>query len=99
MRLHSAPKSGNSYKVRLLMGSLGIECEIVNYNTKGGETHTPEYLRHVNPDGKVPVLELDDGTMLAESGAILLYLAEHTPFLPLGRLVRAHVLRWMCSEE
>src|SRR5688572_1784420 len=82
MRLHSAPRSGNSYKVRLLLGLLGTRCEVVNYDTKGGETHAAGFLENVNPDGKVPVLELEDGTMLPESGAILYYLAEDTPYLP-----------------
>jgi glutathione S-transferase len=99
MRLHSAPKSGNGYKVRLLLGLLGRELEVVNYDTKGGETHTAEYLENVNPDGKVPVLELDDGTMLAESGAILLYLAEGTPFLPADKVERAQVFRLMFFEQ
>jgi glutathione S-transferase len=99
MRLHSAPKSGNGYKVRLLLGLLGRKLEVVNYDTKGGETHTAEYLENVNPDGKVPVLELDDGTMLAESGAILLYLAEDTPFLPSGKVERAQVFRLMFFEQ
>jgi glutathione S-transferase len=99
MRLHSAPKSGNGYKVRLLLGLLGKELEVVNYDTKGGETHTAEYLENVNPDGKLPVLELDDGTMLAESGAILLYLAEGTPFLPADKVERAQVFRLMFFEQ
>jgi glutathione S-transferase len=99
MRLHSAPKSGNGYKVRLLLGLLGRELEVVNYDTKGGETHTAEYLENVNPDGKLPVLELDDGTMLAESGAILLYLAEGTPFLPADKVERAQVFRLMFFEQ
>jgi glutathione S-transferase len=99
MRLHSAPKSGNGYKVRLLLGLLGRKLEIVNYNTKGGETHTAEYLENVNPDGKVPVLELDDGTMLAESGAIMLYFAEGTPFLPASKVERAQVFRLMFFEQ
>jgi glutathione S-transferase len=99
MRLHSAPKSGNGYKVRLLLGLLGRKMEIVDYNTKGGETHTAEYLENVNPDGKVPVLELDDGTMLAESGAILLYFAEDTPFLPASKVERAQVFRLMFFEQ
>ena len=47
MRLHSAPKSGNGYKVRLLLGLLGIECEVINYDTKGGGTHTPEFLERL----------------------------------------------------
>ncbi|HET7480333.1 MAG TPA: glutathione S-transferase family protein [Rubrobacteraceae bacterium] len=99
MRLHSAPMSGNGYKVRLLLGLLGEECEVVDYNTKGGETHTPEFLKNVNPDGKVPALELDDGTMLPESGAIMLYFAEGTPYLPDDRLERAQVMRWMFFEQ
>jgi len=99
MRLHSAPRSGNSYKVRLLLGLLGTRCEIVNYDTKGGETHAPGFLKNVNPDGKIPVLELEDGTMLPESGAILYYLAEGTPYLPEEKLERAQVLRWMFFEQ
>ena len=99
MRLHSAPRSGNSYKVRLLLGLLGTTCEIVNYDTKGGETHAPNFLKNVNPDGKVPVLEFQDGTMLPESGAILYYLAEGTPYLPENKLERAQMLRWMFFEQ
>jgi glutathione S-transferase len=99
MRLHSAPRSGNSYKVRLLLGLLGTRYEIINYDTKGGQTHAPEFLENVNPDGKVPVLELEDATMLPESGAILLYLAEGTPYLPEEKLARAQVLRWMFFEQ
>jgi hypothetical protein len=99
MRLHSAPRSGNSYKVRLLLGLLGTSCEVVDYETKGGETHAPEFLKDVNPDGKVPVLELEDGTMLPESGANLHYLAGVTPYLPEEKLERAQVLRWMFFEQ
>jgi glutathione S-transferase len=99
MRLHSAPRSGNSYKVRLLLSLLGTRYEIVNYDTKGGETHAQEFLENVNPDGKIPVLELQDGKMLPESGAILYYLAEGTPYLPEEKLERAQVLRWMFFEQ
>jgi len=99
MRLHSAPRSGISYKVRLLLGLVGTRCEVVDYDTRGGETRTPGFLESINPDGKVPVLELGDGTMLPESGAILYYLAEGTPYLPEGKLERAQVLRWMFFEQ
>ncbi len=99
MRLHTAPKSGNGYKVRLLLSLLGTECEIINYDTRGGETHAPEFLENVNPDGKVPALELTDGEMLPESGAILFYLAEGTPYLPEEKLGRTQVLRWMFFEQ
>lgn len=99
MRLHSGPTSGNGYKVRLLQGLLGMSCEVTNYDTKGGETHTPEFLKKINPDGKVPVLELDDGTMLPESGAILLYLAEDTLYLPDDKTERAQAFRWVFFEQ
>ena len=99
MRLHSAPRSGNSYKVRLLLGLLGTRCEVVDYDTKGGETHAAGFLENFNPDGKVPVLELEDGTMLPESGAILYYLSEDTPYLPEGKPERGQVLHWMFFEQ
>jgi glutathione S-transferase len=63
-----------------------------------GETRRPEFLRK-NPNGRIPVLELDDGTCLAESDAILFYLAEGTPYLPEDRLGRAQVLQWMFFEQ
>jgi glutathione S-transferase len=81
------------------MGLLGTECEVVNYDTKGGATHASEFLESVNPDGKVPVLELDDGTMLPESSAILFYLAEATPYLPEEKLGQTQVFRWMFFEQ
>ena len=63
-----------------------------------GETRTPEFLAK-NPNGRIPMLELEAGTFLAESNAILLYLAEGTPFLPADRWQRAQVLQWMCFEQ
>jgi glutathione S-transferase len=72
---------------------------IVNYDTRGGETHAPGFLKNVNPDSKIPVLELEDGTMLPESGAILYYLAEGTPYLPEEMLERAQVLGWKFFEH
>jgi glutathione S-transferase len=81
------------------MGLLGARCEVIDYDTKGGETHAAGFLDNVNPDGKVPVLELEDRTMLPESGAILYYLAEDTPYLPEEKLDRAQVLRWMFFEQ
>src|SRR5262249_56601574 len=63
-----------------------------------GETRTPEFLAK-NPNGRIPTLELDDGTHLAESDAILFYLAEGTPLLPIDRLGRAQVLQWMFFEQ
>ena len=99
IRLHDNLSSGNGYKVRLLLAQLGIPFERIEYDIDTGETRTPEFLEKVNPNGRVPVLELEDGTTLPESNAILSYLADGTPFLPEGRLERAQVLRWMFFEQ
>jgi glutathione S-transferase len=96
--LYSMQLSGNSYKVRLLLAHLGISYRLVEVDILKGETRTPAFLAK-NPDGHVPLLELDGGHRLAESNAILVYLAEGTPFLPDDRLARAEVLRWMFFEQ
>ena len=99
MRLHDYLLSGNGYKVRLLLAQLGIPFERIEYDITAGETRTREFLENVNPNGRVPVLELDDGRLLPESNAALFYLAEGTPFLPDGRFDRARVLQWMFFEQ
>ena len=99
MRLHDNLESGNGYKVRLLLAQLGIPFERIEYDTTAGETRTPDFLQNVNANGRIPVLELDDGKLLPESGAILFYLAEGTPFLPEDRMGRARVLQWMFFEQ
>ncbi len=99
MILHDNLSSGNGYKVRLLLTHLGISFERIEYDTGRGETRTPEFLKRIDPNGRIPVLETDDGEFLAESDAILFYLAEGTPFLPDGRLESALVLRWMFFEQ
>lgn len=98
MRLHQFHPSGNCYKIRLLLHHLGIPVELVDVDYLGGETRTPAY-RRINPIGRVPALELDDGTFLPESPAILWYFAEGTQYLPEGRLARARVLQWMSFEQ
>ena len=99
IRLQDNLSSGNGYKVRLLFAQLGIPFVRVEYDIDVGETRTGEFLRAVNPNGRVPVLELESGTMLPESNAILFYLADGSPFLPEGRLERAQVLQWMFFEQ
>jgi glutathione S-transferase len=96
--LYSMQSSGNSYKVRMLLARLGIRYRLVETDLFKGETRTPEFLLK-NPEGHVPVLELADGRYLSESNAILVYLAEDTPYLPHDRLERAEVLRWMFFEQ
>ena len=98
MKLYDFYESGNGYKVRLLLAQLGIAYERIELDILKGATRTPEYLA-INPNGRVPVLELDCGARLAESNAILCYLAEGTPFLPDGRLERARALQWLFFEQ
>ena len=98
LRLYDYLASGNAYKVRLLLHQLGIPFERVEMDIVRGETRAPEFLAK-NPNGRIPTLELEDGTHLAESNAILFYLAEGTPFLPADRLERALALQWMCFEQ
>jgi glutathione S-transferase len=98
MRLYDFLSSGNGYKCRLLLHQLGLGYERVELDILQGETRTPEFLAR-NPNGRVPALELDDGTVLTESNAIMFYLADGTPFLPSERLARAQVLQWLFFEQ
>ena len=90
--------SGNSYKVRLALEQLALPYRWVEVDTLKGETRSTAFLAR-NPNGKVPTLELADGSCLPESNAILNYLAHDTPLLPEGRLERARVLQWMFFEQ
>ena len=90
--------SGNCYKVKLVLTQLGLPFEWVAIDTMKGQTRTPDFLAR-NPNGRVPTLELDDGTCLAESNAILWYFAEGTPLVPATRLARAQALQWMFFEQ
>jgi len=98
MRLHANALSGNSYKIRLLLAQLGRTCELVPVDIFAGESRTPEFLAR-NPAGQTPVLELEDGTFLAESNAILCYLADGTALFPTAPMERAQTLRWMFFEQ
>jgi glutathione S-transferase len=99
LRLHDNLSSGNGYKVRLLLTQLGLPFERIEYDVDVGATRTAEYLARVNPNGRIPVLEIEPGFCLPESGAILYYLAEGTPFWPSDRRQRAEVLQWMFFEQ
>jgi glutathione S-transferase len=98
LTLYDMLDSGNAYKARLLLHQLDIPYRRVEFDIDKGETRTPEFLAR-NPNGRVPVLILDDGTCLAESNAILCYLADGTPFLPADRLARAQALQWLFFEQ
>ncbi len=95
MILHENLSSGNGYKVRLLLNQLGIPFERIEYDIDRNEIRTPEFLENVNPSGRVPALEFEEGVVLPESNANLFYLAEDTRFLPEDGYERTQVLRWM----
>ena len=97
MKLYNVAYSGNSYKVRLLLAQLGIPCEIVEVDILKGESRTAEFLK-INPNGRTPVLD-DNGFILAESNAILAYLAKGTRFLPDDRKQFGQVLQLMFFEQ
>ena len=98
MKLYDYLPSGNSYKVRLLLSYLGIAYTHVPIDIHKGETLTPAYLA-MNPAGQIPLLQLGDGRTLAESNAILTFLAEDTPYIPMNSFDRAKVLQWMFWEQ
>ena len=98
MHLYDYLDSGNGYKVRLLLAQLGQKYEWTHVDIDKGLTRTPEFLKR-NPNGRIPTLELDDGTYLPESNAILWYLAEGSSFVPATQLGRAQVLQWMFFEQ
>jgi glutathione S-transferase len=97
MKLYNVAYSGNSYKVRLLLAQLGVPCEIVEVDILKGETRTPEFLK-INPNGRTPVLD-DNDFILAESNAILAYLAQGTKFLPDDRKKFGLIFQWMFFEQ
>ena len=98
LTLYDYVPSGNGYKVRLLLSQLGKPFRLIEKDILKGETRTPEFLA-INPNGRIPVLELEDGRRLAESGAILFYLAAGTSFFPDDDLTRAETLQWMFFEQ
>jgi glutathione S-transferase len=90
--------SGNCYKVRLCARQLGLALTLKDYGLHDGTTRKPEFLE-LNPNGRVPLLEFEDGRCLAESGAILFHLSEGTPLQPDDRWGRAEMLQWMFFEQ
>jgi glutathione S-transferase len=98
LRLYDHPASGNCMKVRLLLAHLAVPYERVEVDIFAGEATAQEH-RTRNPAGRVPVLELEDGAFLAESGAILLFVGEGSAFLPDDRLERAQVWQWLFFEQ
>ena len=96
--LYSMQRSGNSYKVRLALAKLAMPYRLHEVDILKGESHTPEFLA-MNPTGQVPLLEVAPGRYLAESNAILWYLAAGTPLAPEQRIERTMTLQWMFFEQ
>ena len=98
LTVYGDPFSGNCYKVGLLLALLGRPFRWISLDVRKGETRTPAFLAK-NPNGRVPILEIEPGTVLAESNAIICYLAEGTDYLPPPGLERARVLQWLFFEQ
>ena len=97
-RLYDFLPSGNGYKVRLLLTQLETPFDWVNLNILEGETRTQKFIEK-NANGRIPLLELDDGRFIAESNAILYYLATGTPYFPEDQYLQSQVLQWMFFEQ
>jgi glutathione S-transferase len=98
MLLYDNDVSGNCYKVRLLLAHLGIDYERRHLDVVD-RSNRPEVLGALNPALRVPTLVLDDGRPLAESNAIITFLAEGTPYLPDDAYERAQAFAWMYFEQ
>jgi glutathione S-transferase len=96
--LYDCAASGNCYKVRLLLAQLDLPHETVEVDIFSGESRSPEHLER-NPAGRTPVLVTDDGRAIAESGAILMFLARGTALLPGDPVEQARVAQWLFFEQ
>jgi glutathione S-transferase len=97
-RLYDYLPSGNGYKVRLTLRQLGLPYELIEVDIKAGGSRTAEFLAK-NPNGRIPALEIPGRGFLAESHAILWYLAEGSRLVPGDALERARMWQWMCFEQ
>lgn len=97
-RVYGDHRSGNYYKVKLMLHLLDRGYDWVPVDILRGESREPSFLEK-NPNGKIPVLELDDGVCLWESNAILNFLAEGSEFLPADARLRTQVLQWQFFEQ
>ena len=98
MRLFGDSISGNCLKVKWTADLLGIAYHWIETDIMKGESRTPDFLR-MNPAGQVPLLELDDGRTLAQSNAIILYLAEGSPLIPADPFARGRMMEWLFWEQ
>jgi glutathione S-transferase len=97
-RLYDYLPSGNGYKVRLVLKDLGLPYELVQLDIKTGATRTPEFLAR-NPNGRIPLLEVPGRGYLAESHAIISFLAGGSRLVPADAWQRALMWQWLCFEQ
>lgn len=98
IKLYGYYPSGNSYKVELLLTHLGLAYEFIDMDLLKGACRTPKFLA-INPNGRIPVVEVAPGRHLAESNAILFYFGERSELMPSDRWERGLVLQWLCFEQ
>ena len=98
MKVWGDSRSGNCFKIRHLCSELGIDYDWQEVDILAGETRTPQFLA-MNPNGRIPIVDLGNARYLAESNAILAYLADGTSLAGRDRLERAYVLQWMFFEQ
>ena len=96
--LHEDPRSGNCYKIKLTAALLGLPLETRQYDILKGETRTAEFIAAINPQGRIPVLQIGE-RFLPESNAACCYLADGSALIPDDRFERAQMLRWMFFEQ
>jgi len=97
--LHDNTESGNAYKVRLLLSFLKLEFKTIQYDVVGGATRTEKYLSEINKNGRIPVLQFEDGRCLAESNAIIYFMAQNTKYFPNDTWQQAKVMEWLFFEQ
>lgn len=98
IRVWGMSSSGNCHKVKLILDYLKIRYEWIETDTRHNATQTEEF-KKMNPNARVPLVQLDDGTFLPESNAILYYFAQGSSFWPPDKMSQARVLQWMFFEQ
>lgn len=99
LTVHDNIESGNAYKVKLLLSFLNLEFRTIQYDVVNGETRTEDFINKYNKNGRIPVLEFEDGKCLAESNAILYHMAQNSNYFPGNSWDQAKVMEWLFFEQ
>lgn len=97
-KLYDFLPSGNGYKVRLLLTQLQIPFELIQLNILNKETRTTKFLAK-NPNGKIPLLEIEPNKFISESNAILYYLSQDTEYFSQDKYQQAQIMQWLFFEQ